>query len=77
MLRGIFIALPVLLIGANTAQAEQGVPGCRNTCLTKCHGNGIVPYVFPSISACMAYWGPRNLAVAAAIRDARKKAGQR
>jgi hypothetical protein len=69
---GLAILLPTI------AQA-QDVPGCRtgSICDMKCHWNGVVPYQYPTIAACKAYWGPRNAAVDQAVRDARTKAGKR
>jgi hypothetical protein len=72
----ILVSLAILL--PSVAQA-QDVPGCRigSLCERKCHGNGVIPYLFPSIAACKAYWGPRNAALEQAIRDARTKAGKK
>jgi hypothetical protein len=66
-------ALLIFCISATSAAFAKGVPGCRNSCFTKCQS--IVPYEFPSMEACMAYWGPRNLAIIAEIRKARVRAG--
>jgi hypothetical protein len=68
----------VVAVAATTFAYAQDVPGCRNgsICDKKCHWNGVVPYQYPTIAACKAYWGPRNLAVEQAIRDARAKAGK-
>jgi hypothetical protein len=66
------------LLPATFAEA-QDVPGCRtgSRCDQKCHWNGVVPYQYPTIAACKAYWGPRNTAVEQAIRDARTKSAKR
>jgi hypothetical protein len=65
----------VILLTAKFAEA-QDVPGCRigSVCEKKC--KDVVPWNYPTMAACKADWGPRNVALSQAIRDARTKAGK-
>jgi hypothetical protein len=61
--------------GATPSVASgAGVPGCEtdSRCSQKCRG--AIPREYPTMKACMDDWGPRNLALRAAIRDARVRA---
>jgi hypothetical protein len=65
-----------ILLPATFAEA-QDVPGCRvgSLCERKC--KAVVPWNYPTMQACKADWGPRNIALSQALRDARTKAGKR
>jgi hypothetical protein len=71
----ILVSLAILL-PATSAEA-QDVPGCRigSLCERKC--KDVVPWNYPTMKACKADWGPRNVALSEALRDARSKAGKR
>jgi hypothetical protein len=51
------IVVSLAILPPATSAEAQDVPGCStgSLCERKCHGNGVIPYVFPTIAACKAY----------------------